>query len=130
MGLHRHGRFQRGAHGRQSGETRVPGPDRLVRLPLEGRGATRDAPHPEHRHAARGRAHPENGRRFIDWVLSKELEERLAASRSAQIPVRGDVPRPEHVGRIGDFQAMAVDYVDLGRTIGERTETLKETFLR
>lgn len=74
--------------------------------------------------------HPENGRRFIDWVLSKALEERLAASRSAQIPVRGDVPRPEHVGRIGDFRAMAVDYVELGRTIGDRTETLKETFLR
>lgn len=74
--------------------------------------------------------HPENGKRFIDWVLSKKLEERLAASRSAQIPVRGDVPRPAHVGKIGDFRAMAVDYGDLGRTIGDRTETLKETFLR
>ncbi|MEE2941028.1 MAG: extracellular solute-binding protein [Planctomycetota bacterium] len=74
--------------------------------------------------------HPENAKRFIDWVLSKELEERLAYSRSAQIPVRADVARPDHVGKIGDFRAMTVDYVDLGRTIGARTETLKETFLR
>ncbi|MEC8511185.1 MAG: extracellular solute-binding protein [Planctomycetota bacterium] len=74
--------------------------------------------------------HPENAKRFIDWVLSKELEERLANSRSAQIPVRSDVPRPAHVGKIGDFRAMGVDYVTLGRTIGERTEALKEIFLR
>ncbi len=74
--------------------------------------------------------HPENAKRFIDWVLSKELEERLANSRSAQIPVRRDVPRPAHVGKIGDFRAMGVDYVTLGRTIGERTEALKEIFLR
>lgn len=74
--------------------------------------------------------HPENAKRFIDWVLSKELEERLANSRSAQIPVRADVPRPDHVGKIGDFRAMEVDYVELGKTIGDRTEGLKETFLR
>lgn len=74
--------------------------------------------------------HPENAKRFIDWVLSKELEERLANSRSAQIPVRRDVPRPAHVGKIGDFRAMGVDYVTLGQTIGERTEALKEIFLR
>lgn len=74
--------------------------------------------------------HPENGKRFIDWVLSKKLEQQLAASRSAQIPVRADVPRPEHVGRISDFRAMAVDYVRLGQVIGEHTETLKKTFLR
>lgn len=74
--------------------------------------------------------HQDNAKRFIDWVLSKPLEERLAYSRSAQIPVRADVPRPDHVGKIGDFRAMTVDYADLGRTIGDRTEALKKTFLR
>lgn len=74
--------------------------------------------------------HAENGKRFIDWVLRKEIERRLAESRSAQIPVRDDVPRPAHVGRIGDFRAMEVDYGDLGRTIAARTEALNGIFNR
>ncbi|MCA8967944.1 MAG: extracellular solute-binding protein, partial [Planctomycetes bacterium] len=50
--------------------------------------------------------HAENAKRFIDWVLRPEVEARLAASRSAQIPVRERVARPAHVGRLGDFKAM------------------------
>ncbi|MEE8148328.1 MAG: extracellular solute-binding protein, partial [Longimicrobiales bacterium] len=41
--------------------------------------------------------HPDAARRFVDWVLSREIEERLAFARSAQIPVRADVPRPDYV---------------------------------
>ncbi|MEM9382991.1 MAG: extracellular solute-binding protein [Planctomycetota bacterium] len=73
---------------------------------------------------------PENAKRFIDWVLRREIEERLAFSRSAQIPVRDDVPRPDYVGKIGDFRAMQVDYAAVGKTIGARTEELIETFNR
>lgn len=73
---------------------------------------------------------PDAGKRFIDWVLRREIEERLAKSRSAQIPVRADVPRPDHVGKIGDFVVMDVDYVELGRTIGERQKELNEMFVR
>ena len=74
--------------------------------------------------------HPENARRFVDWVLDREIEARLAASRSAQIPVREDVPRPDHVGRIGDFRAMSVEYAAVGKTIGARSTELGETFIR
>ena len=74
--------------------------------------------------------HPENARRFVDWVLTREIEARLAASRSAQIPVREDVARPDHVGRIGDFRAMNVEYGDIGSTIGARSSELGETFIR
>lgn len=77
-----------------------------------------------------GAPNPDNARVFVDWVLRKEIEERLAKSRSAQIPVRDSVPRPDHVGRLGDFAVMDVDYVELGKTIGDRTEELANTFLR
>ncbi|MEM6672957.1 MAG: extracellular solute-binding protein [Planctomycetota bacterium] len=73
---------------------------------------------------------PENAKKFIDWVLRREIEERLAFSRSAQIPVRDDVPRPDYVGKIGDFRVMQVDYAAIGKTIAERTEELKEIFQR
>lgn len=72
--------------------------------------------------------HLDAAKRFVDWVLSRKLEERLAFSRSAQIPVRADVPRPEHVR--SDFAIMEVDYAVLGARIGERTRTLKDMFLR
>ena len=69
----------------------------------------------------------ENAKRFVDWALSREIEERLAFSPSAQIPVREDVPRPDSVR--SDFHAMEVDYVELGRQMAARTEELKEMFL-
>ena len=74
--------------------------------------------------------HPDNAKRFIDWVLRREIEQKLAESRSAQIPVRPDVPRPDYVGKIGDFKAMKVDYAALGKSIGGRTEELSKIFLR
>lgn len=74
--------------------------------------------------------HPEAAKRFIDWVLREETEEKLAYANSAQIPVREGVKRPGHVGLLGDFKAMEVDYVALGREIAARTEELSELFLR
>ena len=63
----------------------------------------------------------------MDWVLSEEIEERMAFSRSAQIPVRASVPRPPHVA--SDLVAMHVSYAALGAQIADRTRTLKELFL-
>ena len=70
----------------------------------------------------------DNAKRFVDWVLSKEIEERLANARSAQIPVRADVPRPDHVR--SDFAVMDVDFQQVGEELSQRTEELKEMFLR
>jgi iron(III) transport system substrate-binding protein len=42
----------------------------------------------------RGAPHPEEGRALIDWLLRPEVEARLAASRSAQVPLREGVARP------------------------------------
>lgn len=73
---------------------------------------------------------PDAAKRFIDWVLRPEVEAKLAASRSAQIPVRDAVARPAHVGKIGDFVVMQVDYVALGKDIAKRTEELTKLFNR
>jgi ABC-type Fe3+ transport system substrate-binding protein len=63
----------------------------------------------------------------VDWVLSRKTEERLAHARSAQIPVRPDVPRPDHVRT--DFAVMPVDYAAVGRSVAARTDALKVLFL-
>ncbi len=77
-----------------------------------------------------GAPHPENARRFVDWVLSEEVERALAWSDSAQIPLRESVGRPPHVKRLSEFRAMQVDYVAIGKQIAARTEELKGLFLK
>ena len=75
--------------------------------------------------------HPEAARRFVDWVLRRDVERRLAFSRSAQIPVRPGVEHPDHVRLPGkDFRAMEVDYGAIGRAIEGRGEELREIFVR
>lgn len=74
--------------------------------------------------------HPEAARRFVDWVLRPEVEAELAASRSAQIPVRPEVPRPPHVLDAAQFRAMSVDFNAVGAKIQLRTRELQEMFLK
>lgn len=78
-----------------------------------------------------GAPHPEAAKAFIDWALSKEVEAELAASRTMQIPVRADVPRPEHVPNFGPdgYRAMDVDFQGVGEELVERHTWLKETFV-
>lgn len=54
--------------------------------------------------------HPEEGKKLIDFLLSKEIEGKLAFSESMQIPVRQDVDRPPHVPAYNSIKAMQVDY--------------------
>lgn len=72
--------------------------------------------------------HPDAARRFVDWLLSPDVEAELAASRAAQIPVRDAVPRPAHVGGRG-LRFMRVDFQALGGRVEGLHEKLKELFL-
>ncbi len=76
----------------------------------------------------KGAPHRPAAERFVDWILSKEIERRLAFSRSAQIPVRDDVPRPE--GVVLPAKLMDVSYVSIGMQMEARTKHLTELFLR
>ncbi len=58
----------------------------------------------------KGAPHPEYAKKFIDYVLSRETEAKLAASASAQIPLRADVVAPPWVRRISDLKVMEVDF--------------------
>jgi iron(III) transport system substrate-binding protein len=78
-----------------------------------------------------GAPNPEAARRFVDWVLRPETEAALAASRTMQIPVRPEVPRPAHVPRFGPdgLKAMEVDFQAVGEDLVQRQTWLQETFL-
>jgi iron(III) transport system substrate-binding protein len=74
--------------------------------------------------------HAEAARRFVDWALRPEIEAELAASRSAQVPVRPAVPRPAHVADATGFRAMDVDFATVGAKIERRMAEFQELFLK
>lgn len=71
---------------------------------------------------------PENAKKLIDYILRRETEAALAQGRSAQIPVRDDVPRPDHVLQMDQIQKMEVDWRKVGSELDQRQETLKQIF--
>lgn len=73
--------------------------------------------------------HPENAQRLVDFLLSKEVEALLATSDSAQIPVRADVPRPDHVLNLKGLRLMSVDWQAVGQQLPLVHERLKQQFL-
>jgi len=66
-----------------------------------------------------GGPNPGNGRRFIDFLLTSEVEEALARSEAAQMPLRPGVPVPPAFVRLQDIRAMQVDYGDLAPRLDE-----------
>ena len=57
--------------------------------------------------------HPEQGRRFIDFLLSPDVELALARSDAAQMPLRPGVAPPDGVPAIESLAPMHVDYAAL-----------------
>src|SRR6266404_1835690 len=60
----------------------------------------------------------ENGRRFIDYLLSAKVEKALAES-AAQMPLRPGVPVPGNVKRVEEIKTMSVDYAKLGARLDD-----------
>lgn len=74
--------------------------------------------------------HPKEAKILIDYLLSKEMEEKLAYSSSMQIPVRKNVKRPAHVPYLEDIKTLEVDYEKLAESTEEAAKYLQEIFLR
>src|SRR5437773_2742326 len=73
----------------------------------------------------KGGLHPENGKRLIDYLLSKSTERKLAFADCAQIPLHSGVDTPPEVRRIEALRAMGVHYVDPARRMEEIQPFLK-----
>ncbi len=77
-----------------------------------------------------GGPNPEQGRRLIDYLLSRAVEQHLAFSHSMQIPLRKDVKRPAHVPPYEAIRAMKVDYGDIARNLAPSARFSRELFAR
>jgi iron(III) transport system substrate-binding protein len=74
----------------------------------------------------KGGPKPELGKKLIDYLLSKKVEQSLAESTASQVPLRPDVPRPPHVKvPPTDFHAMKVDWQDAAKDYDARLDQLQ-----
>jgi iron(III) transport system substrate-binding protein len=73
--------------------------------------------------------HPEEGKKLIDYILSREVEEKLAFCPSAQMPLRKGVKTPEGLPAFDDIKAMEVDFVKVSQRMKSTGEYLEELFL-
>lgn len=73
----------------------------------------------------KGGPNPDNGRKLINYLLSKETERKLAFSDAEQIPLHSGVPTPPELKHIETLKTMALDYAKVGTKMQEIQPFLK-----
>ncbi len=76
-----------------------------------------------------GAPHAEEGQALVEFLLSEEVEAKLASGRSAQIPVRKGIAGPESYPAIDEIRVLEVDWSEVGRRLREVSAELKESFV-
>jgi len=76
-----------------------------------------------------GGPNPEEGKSFIDYVLSRQVEEELAKGRGGQIPLRPGVPGPPGIPSVEDLKWMKVDFAAAAQRREEVAKFIQEEFL-
>lgn len=74
----------------------------------------------------KGAPHPAPAKKLIDYLLSPRVEEQLAKSGAAQIPLHSNVPVPPNVKPVSAIKDMAVTFPVLGTTVDRVLPYLKQ----
>ncbi len=74
----------------------------------------------------KGASNPDNGKRLIDYLLTKETERKLAFSDAAQIPLHAGVETPAEIKRIENLKAMKVSYAEVAKKMHDIQPFLKK----
>jgi iron(III) transport system substrate-binding protein len=72
---------------------------------------------------------PENAKKLIDYLLSEEVESKLAFARSAQIPLRAGVERPEGVPDFESVKTMTIDFERIAAKMEETAPYLQALYV-
>lgn len=68
----------------------------------------------------------DNGKKFVDYLLTPNVEKALAEGDAAQIPLRSGVPVPAGIKNLRDIKQMKVDYAK----VATKLEDLSRGFLK
>jgi len=74
--------------------------------------------------------HPDAAQQLVDYLLSEEVERKLASFDGAQIPLHDALQGEPHQLPLERMRRMEVDYRAIGAEIDSRNEELKAMFLR
>lgn len=74
----------------------------------------------------RGGPNPDNGRKLIEYLVSRETERKLAVADCAQIPLNPGVTPPKELKPIEQIRTMKVNYADLAARLQTIQPVLKE----
>ncbi|MBF0479034.1 MAG: extracellular solute-binding protein [Candidatus Omnitrophica bacterium] len=74
--------------------------------------------------------HPDNGKKLIDYLLSKDVESKLAFADCAQIPLRDDVKKPDSIRSYQHIKSMSINYKAVADKIEHTNKILQEIFVR
>jgi iron(III) transport system substrate-binding protein len=74
----------------------------------------------------RGGPNPENGKKLIEYLVSKETERKLAFADCAQIPLHPGVQTPKEIKPIEQIKTMKVNYAQLAARLQAIQPILKE----
>jgi iron(III) transport system substrate-binding protein len=74
--------------------------------------------------------HPDAAKRLIDYLLSREVESRLAFADSMQIPLRDNVKTPPRVSAYGSLRTLPVDYRTIADNLDRAARFSRELFIR
>jgi iron(III) transport system substrate-binding protein len=74
--------------------------------------------------------HPQEGKKLINYLLSKKVESKLSFSESAQMPLRDGVKTPEHIPRFSSIKAMEVDYYKVAEKMDAAARFCQRLFVR
>ncbi len=78
----------------------------------------------------RGAPNADAGRLLLDYLLSPEVELRLAQGRSIQIPLNPDVAKVDKTPKLDDIRTMRVDWDAVAEALPRASAFAKETFVR
>lgn len=71
-----------------------------------------------------GAPHADEGKRLIDYLLSAEVERRLAESDAVQIPLHAGVAGPKNIPPISSFKPMTLGYAKAATRVEDVTKRL------
>jgi len=77
-----------------------------------------------------GAPHPEAAKMLIDYLLSRETEQKLAFADCAQIPLHSGVEIPPELKPMEEIKAMTVDYAEVARKMVEIQPLIKNSLER
>jgi iron(III) transport system substrate-binding protein len=71
-----------------------------------------------------GAPHPAEAKRLIDYLLSPDVERKLAESEAVQIPLHSGLPAPKNLPAVGTFKPMTLDYAKAAGRVEDVTRRL------